>query len=148
MNEQNAQSVVERLVGAVNRHDLDELVGCFAEDYVNETPAHPRRGFRGSDQVRRNWSQILSTVTDLHATVLRSCFDASTAAWTEWEMAGTRADGKPFLMRGVVIFEVRDGSIVSARFYLEPVDENGVNVNEAVRTVVGTVDHEGPEDRS
>jgi ketosteroid isomerase-like protein len=146
MNEQ-APSVVERLVGAVNRRDLDELVGCFAEDYVNKTPAHPSRGFRGRDQVRRNWSQILGTVTDLHATVARSCFDAN-AAWTEWEMSGTRADGKPFLMRGVVIFEVREGSIVSARFYLEPVDATGADVNEAVRAVVGTVDHEDPEDKS
>jgi hypothetical protein len=86
-------------------------------------------------------------VTDLHATVLRSSFEGSTA-WTEWELLGTRADGASFLMRGVVIYELRDGSIASARFYLEPVDEAGADVTEAVRAVVGAVDHKGPEDRS
>jgi ketosteroid isomerase-like protein len=147
MEVQDARSVVERLVEAVNRHELDALVGCFAEDYRNETPAHPSRGFRGRGQVRQNWSRILATVTDLHATVVRSSFDASTA-WTEWEMSGSRGDGAALLLRGVMIYEIRDGSIASARFYLEPVDEAGTDVNEAVRAVVGTVDHKGPEDRS
>lgn len=46
---------IERLLQATNGRDLDALVACFAEDYVNDTPAHPARGFRGSAQVRRNW---------------------------------------------------------------------------------------------
>ena len=42
-----AVAVLQRLLVALNAHDLDALVACFADDYVNETPAHPRRGFRG-----------------------------------------------------------------------------------------------------
>ena len=52
-------TVIDRLVGAVNGYDLEGLVSCFAEDYVNETPVHPQRGFRGSDQVRTNWGADL-----------------------------------------------------------------------------------------
>src|ERR1700712_2901890 len=51
----HSSSVLERLLRAVNDHDLEALVSCFAEDYANETPVHPQRGFRGNDQVRRNW---------------------------------------------------------------------------------------------
>ena len=46
-------AIAARLHAAVNRHDLDAMVGCFAVDFVNETPAHPARSFRGRDQVRK-----------------------------------------------------------------------------------------------
>ena len=129
-------SVLGRLVEAVNGHDLDGVVACFAEDYVNETPAHPQRGFRGSEQVRRNWTQIFASVPDISAQVTRSAVDGVTA-WTEWEMSGTRADGAGFLMRGVVIFTVPDDTITSARFYLEPVEESSGDIDAATGRVVG-----------
>jgi ketosteroid isomerase-like protein len=130
-----AAELVARLQGAVNDHDLDALVACFAADYRNETPAHPARGFVGREQVRRNWGQILGAVPDLVAD-LRMIADDSTA-WTEWEMRGTRVDGSPHLMRGVVIFEVRGDEAAAARFYLEPVEAGGPQIDEAVRQAVG-----------
>src|SRR5687768_13667924 len=108
MRNHDTEGAVTRLVEAVNHRDLESLVACFAADYVNETPVHPSRGFCGRAQVRANWSQIFAAVSGLHATVLRSSFDAGTA-WTEWELAGTRPDGAAFLMRGVVVYEVRQG---------------------------------------
>jgi ketosteroid isomerase-like protein len=121
-------AVLERLLGAVNAHDLDGLVSCFADDYLNETPAHPRRGFRGSAQVRTNWSQIFAGAADLRATVPRSVVDGD-RLWTEWEMDGTRPDGTALAMRGVVIFEVKPPLITSARFYLEPLEETSGDVD-------------------
>ena len=129
-------TVLRRLERASDEHDLDALVECFATDYVNETPAHPARGFRGREQVRENWRQILAGVPDLRARVLRSTADGETV-WSEWEMSGTRRDGVAHLMRGVIIFGIVDERIVSARFYLEPVDTSGTDVNAAVRSAVG-----------
>jgi ketosteroid isomerase-like protein len=128
--------VIERLLLALNDHDLDALVASFDEKYVNETPAHPQRGFRGSDQVRRNWSQILSGVPDIRASVPRRVVDGDTV-WTEWDMSGTRRDGEQFSMRGVVIFGVAEGVIRSARFYLEPVEQLSGDVDAHTRRVVG-----------
>jgi ketosteroid isomerase-like protein len=85
-------AVVERLYRAVNTHHLDAIVACFAPDYRNQTPAHPSRGFTGREQVRRNWTQILSAVPDLRATVNRLAVDGD-QVWIEAEHAGTRADG-------------------------------------------------------
>ena len=128
--------LVERLAQATNDHDVDAIVDCFGTDYVNETPAHPGRGFHGREQVRRNWTQILGGVPDLRARVLALAVDDETV-WSEWEMAGTRRDGVTHLMRGVIIFVVTDTLIRAARFYLEPVDlESGV-VGEFVRATVG-----------
>jgi ketosteroid isomerase-like protein len=52
--------------------------------------------------------------------------------WTEWEMRGTRRDGAPHAMAGVVIFTVDDDHIAAARFYLEPVESTSGDVNAAV----------------
>jgi ketosteroid isomerase-like protein len=127
-----SQAVIDRLVLATNEHDLDALVGCFSDDYENETPAHPARGFRGRAQVRRNWEQIFAFVPDIRAEVLRRA-TADDSAWTEWEMRGTRRDGKPHWMRGVIVFGVSDEAIRWARFYLEPVDESDTTVDGAIR---------------
>ena len=128
--------LLDRLAAATNRRDLDALVDCFAPDYRNETPAHPARGFTGRDQVRRNWEQIFTFIPDIVATVLRSASDGD-VVWSEWEMAGTRADGIAHQMAGVIIFGVRDGRFSWARWYLEPVQAGGPNVDQALRENVG-----------
>jgi ketosteroid isomerase-like protein len=135
--DQGPAAMVERLLDAVNAHDLEATVACFADDYLNETPAHPQRGFRGNQQVRRNWTQIFAGVPDLHARVPRIAVDGETV-WVEWDLSGTRGDGADFLMRGVVIFVVTGAAITSARFYLEPVEQTSGDVDAHTNRVVGT----------
>ena len=129
-------SLLERLLRAISAHDLDALVSCFTTDYLNETPVHPQRGFRGNDQVRRNWTQIFA-IADLRAAVPRHVVDGDDL-WTEWEMSGTRPDGGSFLMRGVVIFGTDGDTIRTARFYLEPVEDTSGDVDVHTHRVVGT----------
>ena len=132
-------ALMQRLLEATNGHDLEALVACFAPDYVNETPVHPVRGFEGREQVRRNWQQIFAGVPDLVAEARWIADDDR--AWSEWEMRGTRLDGTPHLMRGVVIFDVAGNQATLARFYLEPVEQAGPGIDEVVRrTVHGTGD--------
>jgi ketosteroid isomerase-like protein len=135
--DQGPAAVVARLVAAINAHDLEAMVACFADDYLNEWPAHPQRGFRGSEQVRTNWSQIFAGVPDLQARLPRMVVDGDTV-WTEWDLAGTRRDGAAHLMRGVSIFGVREGRLAWVRFYLEPVEETSGDVDAHTRRVAGT----------
>jgi ketosteroid isomerase-like protein len=143
-------ALVEQLADAVNAHDLVALEGCFATDYRNQTPAHPAQGFTGRDQVRRNWEQIFAFVPDITARVLRHALDGD-VTWSEWEMTGTRRDGTVHQMAGVVLFGVRDGRFSWARFYLEPVQAAGADVNAAVRQHVradaGSVPDSSPGSR-
>jgi ketosteroid isomerase-like protein len=132
----NPRALLDRLVPAVNDHDVEGLVACFHEDYVNENPAHPQRGFRGNQQVRRNWTQIFGEVPDVRARVLRSAVDGD-SLWTEWEMSGTRRDGGDFDMRGVFIFGVADGRARWARMFLEPVEQTSGDADAMVRRVTG-----------
>jgi ketosteroid isomerase-like protein len=122
-------TTIERLRSAMNAHDLDALVACFADDCVSEHPCHPDRSFTGADQVRRNWTQILGGVPDLQATLVSSRDDGD-RVWCEWEWFGTRRDGTPHLMRGTTITTVDPrGLIRNTRFYMEPVIRDGVGVD-------------------
>ena len=134
-DDQAPAAMVERLRRATDDHDLEALVACFSPDYRNETPAHPERGFTGREQVRRNWGRIFAAVPDITARVL-GCAVQGDTVWTEWEHRGTRRDGSPHHMRGVVIFGVDGGLAAWARFYLEPVEESAGTVDEAVRRQV------------
>ena len=127
----NPADVVERLARATSAHDLEGIVACFAEGYVNETPTHPQRSFAGRDQVRRNWAQILTGVPDITARVLATAVDGDTV-WSEWQMSGTRLDGALHEMGGVIIFDVAGELVRAARFYLEPLDRESGTVDDAV----------------
>jgi ketosteroid isomerase-like protein len=132
------RSIVETLRQAVDAHDLEALVSCFAVDYRNETPVHPARGFVGRAQVRANWERIFGGIPDVAATVLRTAVDDG-AVWSEWELAGTRSDGVPQVLRGVIVFGVRveTNEISWGRFYLEPVDLSDGGVADAVDALTG-----------
>jgi ketosteroid isomerase-like protein len=127
--------VLLRLVEATNSHDLDGLVSCFAPDYVLTMPAHPARDFVGNEQVRRNWAAFFEGIPDIR-------LDTGPVAvrgkefWIEAETTGTRRDGQPHHLRGVVVFTVADDLIRACRFYLEPVEENGEGIQAAVDETV------------
>jgi ketosteroid isomerase-like protein len=129
--------VIDRLVRAINEHNLDALTACFADDYVNVTPAHPARSFTGKDQVRQNWRSIFKALPDVQASIVRSTVDGRTV-WTEWEHRGTLPQGAPHLLRGVVIFSVGTHTITGARFFLEPVDESDQDATAALDHLLDT----------
>jgi ketosteroid isomerase-like protein len=146
----DAAGLLARLERATNAHDLNALVACFTPEYRNETPAHPERNFTGRAQVSRNWEQIFAGIPDVTAKVLRSAVNGR-EVWSEWEHRGTRRDGSAHVMRGVVIFGVADGLLAWARFYLEPVQEGGGDVDAAVRRQVapaGSPPAPSPSERS
>ncbi|WP_295574945.1 nuclear transport factor 2 family protein [uncultured Microbacterium sp.] len=136
----NSLGVLDKLVAALNAHDIDAVVACFAEDYRNRTPAHPDRGFVGRDQVRSNWIQIFAGVPDITAAVTRATVDGS-QVWSEWVMTGARADAQLFDMRGVILFEIPAQSIQSATLYLELVDMSGEGPDQGVRSVLAAPPH-------
>ena len=113
-------AVVERLRDAINAHDLDRLVGCFAPDFHCEQPAFPHASFIGYGTVRRNWAQLLAAVPDISADIVRWVASGD-SVWAEWQQRGTQKDGRPHLARGVVIFTIASDRIASNRFYVFPV---------------------------
>jgi ketosteroid isomerase-like protein len=126
------EQLVARLHAAMNAHDVDAFVACFAEDYDSAQPAHPDRAFRGREQVRANWSAVFAGVPDFRAELVR--IDAvGDTAWSEWRWEGTHADGGRLDMAGVIVFGVREDRVAWARLYVEPVERAGAGIDAAVR---------------
>lgn len=128
--------LIERLVEAMNQHDLDAAVGLMHEDYRSEQPAHPGRAFVGRAQMRANWEAIFAGIPDFRAELLRSVQGGDTT-WTEWRWSGTRTDGLPMDVRGVTLFEARDGQIMAGRLYMEDVELEPASIEEAVESISG-----------
>ena len=128
--------LVERLVTAMNRHDLEGAASLFAEDYRSEQPAHPGRAFVGRAQMQANWQAMFAGIPDFQAELVRAVDDGDTT-WTEWVWSGSRRDGKPFDVRGVALFQIEDDKIRSARLYLEDVDQTGGGIEDDVQAMSG-----------
>jgi ketosteroid isomerase-like protein len=129
-------SVVERLDAALNAHDIEAFLDCFAEDYESVQPAHPDRAFSGREQVRENWSAVFEGVPDFRSELVRTCSDGDTV-WSEWHWHGTQAGGAPLEMAGVIVMGVRDERIAWARLYVEPVERAGAGIDAAVQQMTG-----------
>ena len=125
-------TVLERLRDALNGRDLDAMLECFDPDYGSEQPAHPNRSFGGKEQVLENWSGMFETFPDFEAELLRHVSDGD-VVWSEWHW---RATG--LKMAGVVLLGLEQDRISWARLYMEPVEEAGQDIDEAMRTITGS----------
>lgn len=128
--------VVDRLAAALNEHDLEAAAALFHEHYRSEQPAHPGRAFVGRAQMHANWKAMFAGIPDFRAELIRSVDDGSTT-WSEWFWSGNRVDGQDFRVRGVAIFQIRNGQITAARLYLEDVERETVRIEEAVQSLSG-----------
>ena len=125
--------VATRLRDAMNAHDIEAFLDCFHQDYKSEQPIHPGRGFGGKAQVRANWSAIFAGIPDFAATLL-SHAEGGKQEWSEWRWTGTRADGTPLDMAGVIVAGISDDNRMAwGRLYIEPVATTEEDINTAVK---------------
>ena len=136
------RSVLERVQTAQNQHDLEAFLDCFDPDYQSEQPVHPDRTFSGREQVRKNWSAMLSSTPDFRSELRCVAIEGDTC-WAEWHWFGTRVDGTQLDMRGVSIFGVRNDRITWQRLYMEPVEEAGAGIDAVVRSLTHKPPQEG-----
>jgi hypothetical protein len=125
--------VTNRLLAALNAHDLDAFVACFASDYRSEQPAHPGRAFEGSQKVRENWTSVFAGIPDLHARLLSSAITDDGVEIGEWQWQGTHTDGSPFAMSGVTVMGVEGDEIAWGRLYMELVERDGGDIDQMVQ---------------
>jgi len=125
--------MMERLLAAMNAHDIDAFVACFAPDYRSEQPAHPGRAFSGDEQVRENWTGVFAGVPDFYAELLASATTADGVEIGEWRWEGTHVDGAPFAMRGMTVMGIEDGRLAWGRLYMELMEQDGAGIEQMVQ---------------
>ena len=108
--------VLERMVAAFNRHDLDEIMSLFADECVFESP----RGtdpwgtrFVGRAEVREGLAARFRGIPDVHYGDARH-FVAGDRGASEWTLTGTTTEGEPIEVRGCDLWTF-DGDRVSVK---------------------------------
>lgn len=121
-------AVIERLIEAINRHDLEAFLACVAPDSQRTQPLHPDRTCHGREQVRQNWTAVFAGMPDVQWTVLQGAVNGDTA-WIEVRAHGTRtSDGASLDLGGVLIQKVRNGQIVAAQIYFDEIATTGTGI--------------------
>jgi ketosteroid isomerase-like protein len=117
-------ATLKRLLDAFNAHDLDAVMGFFAEDCVLETPRGPNswgRRFDGADAVREGLAGRFAGIPDVHYGDDRHWVSGNRGC-SEWLLTGTTIDGERIEVRGCDLFEFRDGKVVRKDSYWKIVE--------------------------
>ncbi len=117
-----AKLAFERMIQAINRHDLETMVACFAADFRSEQPFHPERNFIGRTGVRNNWSFFFKMTPDIQVEIMAEAVEGDTV-WAELIYRGNNTDGTRFLTRGVTLSGIRNNQISWSRLYIEAIKD-------------------------
>jgi steroid delta-isomerase-like uncharacterized protein len=119
------ENTVREYFAAINRHDLDEMVGYYDDEVVLDLV--PIGIKRGPGEYRAFFQELFGAVPDVEFTLARVTANASIAA-VEWRASGTfsggpfqgvEATGASVQIRGCDCFEVKDGKIVANTAYYD-----------------------------
>lgn len=113
-----------RLLAAFNAHDLDAVMGFFADDCVLEMPRGSQpwgRRLEGRAQVRDGLASRFAGIPDVHYSDDRH-FVAGDRGCSEWLLTGTTAGGDRVEIRGCDLFEFRLGKVVRKDSYWKIVE--------------------------
>src|SRR5438477_8103515 len=112
----HARTVIERLVEAMSRQDLEAFVDCFDENYESTGILPARWFFRGRDQVRANWAETFSKEPGNLQAKLLACAAEGTTVWSELTWQIKQDAGLDRATQGVIIWGVEGDRIRWGRF--------------------------------
>lgn len=110
---------VNEFNAAFNRHDVDALMQTMTEDCVFENTNPPPDGLRveGETTLRLFWEKFFSANPDAYFEV-EELFVAEDRCVVRWIYRKTK-DGKPWHLRGVDVFKIRDGKVAEKLSYVK-----------------------------
>ena len=114
MSEQVTMELLQGFLEAFNRHDLDAIMGYFADDCVFYMPRGARpRGDRyvGKQAVRAGLAKRFVGIPDVHYGDDRHwiCGDFGVS---EWILTGTSTSGQQIEVRGVDLLEFAQVKVI------------------------------------
>jgi len=108
------QAVLERMLDAFNRHDLDAIMLLFVDDCVFESPRGPDpwgRRFVGRADVRDGLGARFRGIPDVQYES-GGDFVSGVRGVSEWTLTGTTVEGERLEVRGCDLWTFRGDEIV------------------------------------
>ena len=109
-----APADLARLFDAFNAHDIDAIMGFFADSAVFDAVAGPEvhgTRIKGRDAIAQAFSNVWAGMPDAHWHH-RDHLVQGDRAVSEWTFSGTAADGSRIEAEGADLFRLKDGLIV------------------------------------
>lgn len=115
---------LKQILEAFNQHDLDAIMGFFAEDCILEMPRGPHpwgNRYIGKEEVRAGLASRFAGVPNVHYSEDTHwvCDDRGVS---EWLLTGTTTSGVQLNVRGCDHWQFRDGKVVRKDSYWKIVD--------------------------
>jgi len=118
-------STLEAFLAAFNAHDLDAIMGFFADDCEFLMPRGPEpwgTRYVGRSAVREGLATRFAGIPDVHYGDDDHWVFGDRAVST-WLLTGTTTTGEQVRVRGVDLLEFRDGKIVKKDAYWKIVEK-------------------------
>ncbi len=112
-------AIIERFNEAFNRHDVDAVMANMTEDCVfeNTNPTPDGARYEGAAAVRAYWVKFFTNNPDARFEA-EEIIAAGDRCVVRWIYRKTK-DGKPWHLRGVDVFRVRDGKVAEKFSYVK-----------------------------
>lgn len=117
--EQETRAAIDSFNDAFNRHDVNRLAALLTDDTVfeNTSPAPDGRRIEGKAAVAEYWRTWFAHNTGARFEAEEVIVSGSRAT-VRWVYRKMR-DGRPWHLRGVDVFSVRDGKIAAKLAYVK-----------------------------
>ena len=124
--DQNTVTVaaLKKFVAAFNAHDLDAVMGFFANDCELMLPRGPDpwgQRYVGKAEVRKGLAARFEGIPDVHYGDDQHWVSGNHAV-SQWTLTGTTKDGKKINVRGCDLLEFREGKIIRKDSYWKIVE--------------------------
>jgi ketosteroid isomerase-like protein len=116
---------LKAVLDAFNAHDLDAIMGFFADDCSFDMPRGPDpwgQRFRGKTAVRQALASRFQGLPDVHYGEDRHWVSGDLGV-SEWLLTGTTLDGRQIRVRGCDHWEFADGKVVRKDSYWKIVEK-------------------------
>lgn len=113
------RAALDGLAEAFNAHDVDAILGFFAEDCSLDLPRGPDphgSRFLGKSEVRRGLMIRFETTPDVHYGELEN-FVSGDTGMSRWLLTGTTPQGEKVRVRGCDFYSFRDGKVIRKDSY-------------------------------
>jgi ketosteroid isomerase-like protein len=117
---------LQRLADAFNAHDLDAVMGFFADDPVLELPCGPHpwgRRFQGREEVRAGLASRFAGIPG-RPLRRRPSLGQRRPGCSEWLLTGTTLQGERVEVRGCDLFEFEGDKIARKDSYWKLVERS------------------------
>lgn len=112
-------AAVERFNAAFNRHDVDEVMNAMTDDCIfeNTNPQPDGARLEGAEAVRAYWQKFFTNNPDA-VFETEEIFATGDRCVVRWVYRKTK-EGKPWHLRGVDVFKVRNGKVAEKLAYVK-----------------------------